>query len=132
MPILLEEAARRRIPVGLLGGTDETLQLLRVKLAETYPNLEVAYVCSPPFRTLTPEEDRAMVAAIVASGARILFVGLGCPKQEKWMARFRPKLTAAVLIGVGAGFDFLSGERPLARPSIRRCCHSAPCCFASG
>jgi N-acetylglucosaminyldiphosphoundecaprenol N-acetyl-beta-D-mannosaminyltransferase len=64
---------------------------------------------SPPFRALSAEEDAATVARINASGAGIVFVGLGCPKQERWMAEHRGRVNA-VMIGVGAAFDFHSGK----------------------
>ena len=63
---------------------------------------------SPPFRTLTSEEDRQVVDMINGSGAGVVFVGLGCPKQEQWMANHRGKINA-VMIGVGAAFDYLAG-----------------------
>ena len=74
---------------------------------------------SPPFRALTPEEDERVVEAIRESGARILFVGLGCPKQERWMAEHRERLACA-LVGVGAAFDFLAGRKRQAPRWLQR------------
>jgi len=79
----------------------------------------VAYAYSPPFRSLTPEEDARIVEAINASGARILFVGLGCPKQERWMAEHRGRVKA-VMLGVGAAFDFHAGRVPQAPAWMQR------------
>ena len=73
-----------------------------------YPELPLAGSHSPPFRDLTNPEEREVAARINASGARIVFVGLGCPKQEVWMARQRGRIKA-VMIGVGAAFDFHAG-----------------------
>jgi N-acetylglucosaminyldiphosphoundecaprenol N-acetyl-beta-D-mannosaminyltransferase len=64
---------------------------------------------APPFRPLTPEEDKAVTKKIVASGTRILFVGIGCPKQENWMAEHVGRIPA-VMLGVGAAFDFHTGR----------------------
>jgi N-acetylglucosaminyldiphosphoundecaprenol N-acetyl-beta-D-mannosaminyltransferase len=75
-----------------------------------FPGLDVAFASSPPFRPLSEEEEEQVVADIAASGARIVFVGLGCPKQELWMDRVHGRLPA-VTVGVGAAFDFLSGSK---------------------
>lgn len=104
-----EEAARRGVPVGFYGGHPEALEALVRNLKARFPGLQVAYAYSPPFRPLTPEEDREVVEAINASGARILFVGLGCPKQERWMAEHKGKIRA-VMLGVGAAFDLHAGR----------------------
>jgi N-acetylglucosaminyldiphosphoundecaprenol N-acetyl-beta-D-mannosaminyltransferase len=109
---VLAEATRRGIPVGLLGGTPEVLAALVRNLRAEFGELEVAFQHSPPFRALSPDEDRALVREINASGARILFVGLGCPKQERWMAAHAAGTkdpVQAVMLGVGAAFDFHAG-----------------------
>ena len=103
-----ERAERERLSIGLYGGTDESLERFTQFLAERYPDLTVAYSYAPPFRPLTEEEDEEVVSDLAQSGARILFVGIGCPKQEKWMAAHKDRV-AAVQIGVGAAFDFHSG-----------------------
>jgi len=69
---------------------------------------------SPPFRPLTPEEEDAMVARLNAARPDIVWVGLGAPRQDLWMARYRDRLEAPVLIGVGAAFDFHAGVKPQA------------------
>lgn len=91
------------------GSTEETLSMLRGRLKERYPKLEIAGMVSPPFRTLTKEEDAAEVQQINASGADIIWVGLGAPKQENWMYDHKG-LVNGVMIGVGAGFDYHAGN----------------------
>ncbi|MGH8597315.1 MAG: WecB/TagA/CpsF family glycosyltransferase, partial [Gammaproteobacteria bacterium] len=105
---LCRYCARHGVAIFLYGGTDRTLALLRSRIAEALPELPLAGSYSPPFRELTKREEQEIAARISASGARIVFVGLGCPKQEFWMARHRGRLKA-VLIGVGAAFDFHAG-----------------------
>jgi N-acetylglucosaminyldiphosphoundecaprenol N-acetyl-beta-D-mannosaminyltransferase len=112
-PMLLAEAARLGIAVGFYGGAPEVLDALVRKVAVDYPGLKVAYAKSPPFRELTSDEDEAITQEIGDSGAKILFVGLGCPKQERWMAEHCHRLTP-VMLGVGAAFDFLTGNKPQA------------------
>ncbi len=104
---LCERAAKEGLPVYCYGSTEATLGLLDARLCEAFPGLQVT-IESPPFRALSAEEDTAAVARINASGAGIVFVGLGCPKQERWMAEHRGRINA-VMIGVGAAFDFHAG-----------------------
>ena len=108
--VVCAHAARCGVPVGFYGGTPEVLDDLIVELRRRLPGLSVAYRSSPPFRPLTEDEDARIDLEVDASGARILFVGLGCPKQERWMAAHRGR-TPAVMIGVGAAFDFISGHK---------------------
>ncbi|WP_245540681.1 WecB/TagA/CpsF family glycosyltransferase [Thermus islandicus] len=103
------EAARRGVPVGFYGGYPEALDALVRNLRARFPGLRVVYAYSPPFRPLTPEEDERVTEEINASGTRILFVGLGCPKQERWMAEHKGRVRA-VMLGVGAAFDFHAGR----------------------
>jgi len=109
-PLLLAAAEREAIPVGFLGSAPHVLAMLLDEVDRRWPALRVAYAWSPPFTALTDEEDADVVSAINASGAKILFVGLGCPKQELWMARHRGTVEG-VMVGVGAAFDFLAGEK---------------------
>lgn len=109
-PRLLERAARDGVPVGFYGGTDTVMSALLARVERELPSLQVAYVFSPPFRPLTAEEDAAVVDAIAASGCRIVFVGIGCPKQERWMVEHQPAV-GAVMLGVGAAFDFYAGQK---------------------
>ena len=106
-------AAREGVPIGLYGGTPELLDTLVGVLEARYPDVRVACRIAPPFRPLTPEEDEAVTREIEASGARILFVGIGCPKQERWMAAHKGRVPA-VMLGVGAAFDFHTGRVPQA------------------
>lgn len=89
----------------LYGASPDTLQLLQVRLREEFPGINIAGAYSPPFRALDEAESEQVVAMINNSGASIVWVSLGCPKQEKWMALQRDRVRA-VMIGVGAGFDY--------------------------
>ena len=91
------------------GGTEDTLEQLEKVLTEKYPNLKIAGMYSPPFRLLTEEEKQGDIQRINESKADIIWVGLGAPKQEKWMFDNRDKLNG-VAIGVGAGFDYHAGK----------------------
>lgn len=104
---LCERAAGEGVPVYCYGSTQATLTLLETRLRAAFPGLQ-ATMESPPFRALSAQEDAAAVERINASGAGIVFVGLGCPKQERWMAEHRGRVQA-VMIGVGAAFDFHAG-----------------------
>lgn len=106
----LQQAERVEQKIFLYGSTPDTLSSLRAAIGRAFPQLNVVGMLSPPFRAPSPAEDETEVAAINASGAHVVFVGLGCPKQEKWMAAHRGKINA-VLIGVGAAFDFHSGMK---------------------
>jgi len=110
---VLEAAAREGIAVGFYGGRPEVLEMLIERMQTRYASLNVAFSFSPPYREMNPEEDAEIVERINRSGARILFVGLGCPKQEVWMAEHRGKVNA-VMLGVGAAFDFHAGVKPQA------------------
>lgn len=105
---LLGRCAAEGLPVYLYGSTPETLAALQTRAAQAFPGLQVAGAESPPFRALTAEEDEAAVQRINASGAGLVFVGLGCPKQEHWMLAHRGSINA-VMLGVGAAFDFHAG-----------------------
>lgn len=102
-------AEREGIPVGLYGGRPERMGALIAELEHRFPKLPIVYQHSPPFRPLTEKEKGEVIDGVSASGARILFVGLGCPKQEIWMADHRGKIPA-VMLGVGAAFDFHAGH----------------------
>lgn len=98
------------VPVGFLGGTPTVLADLQTEVGRRWPRLHVAFAHSPPFRAASKSELDTTIAAIRDSGVRILFVGLGTPKQDCWMAEHCGKFPA-VMIGVGAAFDFLSGAK---------------------
>jgi N-acetylglucosaminyldiphosphoundecaprenol N-acetyl-beta-D-mannosaminyltransferase len=112
-PILLDKAAAENIPVGFYGAAPDVLKRLVERVQASHPALRIAYSFSPPFRALTPAEDLRIVDAINQSGAKILFIGLNTPKQDFWMAAHRGKVRA-VMVGVGAAFDFLAGSKPQA------------------
>ncbi len=92
------------------GGAEGVPEALAESLTRQFPGLRVAGCYSPPFRPVTEEEDREIVARINASGADIVWVGLSTPKQEKWMHAHRDKLRVPVLMGVGAAFDLNTGR----------------------
>lgn len=102
-------AAEQSIPIGLYGGTPSSLEDFVQFLEKNYSGIKIACTIAPPFRPLTPEEDEHYINEINNSETRILFVGIGCPKQEKWMAEHKEKLNA-VMLGVGAAFDFHTGR----------------------
>lgn len=104
-----ERAAELGLPIYLYGSTDHTLQKLQAYLQNRFPGLPIAGCHAPPFRPLTPEEEEADIQRMYQSGAKVVFLGLGCPKQEQWMYRNRGKFPC-VMIGVGAAFAFFSGE----------------------
>ena len=116
---LLEAAHRQRIPIGFYGGSPRALDGLLAVAQRRYPDAPVVYACAPPFRALEPVEERQVVEDIRSSGARSLFVGLGCPKQERWVAAHRGQIPAA-MIAVGAAFDFISGVKPQAPAWMQR------------
>jgi N-acetylglucosaminyldiphosphoundecaprenol N-acetyl-beta-D-mannosaminyltransferase len=102
------------------GGASGVAELLAERLTQRYPGLRVAGTYSPPFRPLTPTEDASIVARINDSGADLVWVGLGAPKQERWMYRHRGTLRAPVLLGVGAAFDFHAGLKKQAPRWLQR------------
>ncbi len=92
------------------GDTDEVLNTMKSKLNATYPGMEISGAYSPPFRPLTQEEDEAVVKMINEAKPDVLWVGLGCPKQEQWVYDHKDRLDVPIIIGVGAAFKFLSGH----------------------
>lgn len=105
-----ERAARAGTRIFLYGGRDEErLSILKARLSERFEGLQIAGSFSPPFRPLSASERRSVRLRIDASGAEVVWVGTGQPKQELWMAQMRPELCAPLLAGVGAAFDFHAG-----------------------
>ncbi len=102
------------------GGNEGVPELLRDKLQQKFPGLQVVGTYSPPFRPLTPEEDAAIVAQINAAQPDIVWVGLSTPKQERWMAAHLGKVQAPVMVGVGAAFDFHAGLKQQAPRWMQR------------
>jgi N-acetylglucosaminyldiphosphoundecaprenol N-acetyl-beta-D-mannosaminyltransferase len=116
---LCREAAAHGIAVGFYGGEESTLEALQQRLQQQQPVLRIACAIAPPFRALATEEEQAYLQQIRDSGAAILFVGLGCPKQERWMATHRNSLPC-VMLGVGAAFDFIAGRKKHAPVLLQR------------
>ena len=101
------------------GSTPETLQLLKEKVEEKY-HLHIVGLESPPFRKLTEEEDRAVVERIRVARADFVWVGLGAPKQERWMYEHKGRVDS-LMIGVGAGFDYFAGNIKRAPLWMQKC-----------
>jgi N-acetylglucosaminyldiphosphoundecaprenol N-acetyl-beta-D-mannosaminyltransferase len=124
-PELMEQACARAARTGrrfyLYGGRNPgALAELARRLRLRHPGLKIVGGHCPPFRSLTAEEEDALAAEINRSGADVVWVGIGVPKQEKWMARMRDRLDAPVLVGVGAAFDFHAGLVPQAPALLQR------------
>ena len=114
-PELMERYSRRCIERGhrvwLYGGRDQgSLVQLALSMRREHPGIQIVGGYSPPFRELTEEEEDALAAQINAAQPDVLWVGIGVPKQEKWMARMRDRLEVPVMCGVGAAFDFHAGR----------------------
>jgi N-acetylglucosaminyldiphosphoundecaprenol N-acetyl-beta-D-mannosaminyltransferase len=110
MPALFHHSQDRGYRHFLYGSSEATLSLLQQSLNRSYPRAEIVGRFSPPFRALTGEEENEVNRIVNAAGPDIVWVGLGAPKQDRWMASHRPALKAPVLIGVGAAFDMLAGR----------------------
>ncbi len=116
---LCRQAESQGVSIYLYGSTKPVLAALQAELAERYPDLKIAGGESPPFRPLTEEEDLAVVERINKSGAAIVFVGLGAPKQDLFAHAHRGRV-AAVQVCVGAAFDFHAGTLKMAPPWMQR------------
>ena len=108
MPALWKATENTEVSHYFYGSSEETIAALRKNLKKKFPNLKIAGMEAPPFRPLTKEEDEEAIRRINESGASILWVGLGAPKQEEWMYAHRDKINC-LMFGVGAGFDFHAG-----------------------
>ena len=102
------------------GGAPDIPERLVDQLRQKFPGIRIVGAYSPPFRVLTPEEDKAIIQQINDSQADIVWVGLSTPKQEYWMAAHLRRLDVPVMIGVGAAFDFLAGVKTQAPRWIQR------------
>lgn len=120
MPALLSVAAEHKWSSYFLGGAPHVAEEMIEKFKRTIPDLEIAGWQSPPFRDLSPVEEAAMIREINDSGAQIVWVGLGAPKQERWMDHYRGQLTASLLVGVGGAFDMHAGRVKRAPRWIQR------------
>ncbi|HWB14665.1 MAG TPA: WecB/TagA/CpsF family glycosyltransferase [Pirellulales bacterium] len=116
---LCREAGRRGVTIYLYGGTPSVLDLLRQRLLALCPDLCIAGFEAPPFRPLTAEEDAGVIERINNSGAGVVFIGLGCPKQDHFAYEHRASLRA-VQVCVGAAFDFHAGVKPMAPAWMQR------------
>lgn len=102
------------------GGDVGVAETLKDVLSRAVPGLQVAGTYCPPFRRLTPEEDREVIDQINAAQPDIVWIGLSTPKQERWMAEHLGRIHAPVMIGVGAAFDFLAGTKRQAPKWMQR------------
>jgi N-acetylglucosaminyldiphosphoundecaprenol N-acetyl-beta-D-mannosaminyltransferase len=109
MMSICEMAEQKGLPVYFYGSTTDTLNLLKKNISTKFKRLVISGSYSPPFRPMNEEEEFAEAQRINSSGAAVVFVGLGCPKQELWMNRQRGQVNG-VMIGVGAAFDFYAGK----------------------
>ena len=109
MLVVLKEVNKREIPIFLYGSKDETISKLSSFISINFPLIKIAGTQSDRFRDSTPEEIQLDRETIKKSGAKIVFVGRGCPRQEKWVAENKEYLPA-VLFAVGAAFDFHAGN----------------------
>ena len=104
-------SSSRGIKIGLYGGANsEILDRVVTNLKLRYPNIDIPYAFSPPFGVIKESERESIVTEINSKGVDVLFVGIGCPKQEIWMAKHKGEINC-LMIGVGAVFDFISGEK---------------------
>jgi N-acetylglucosaminyldiphosphoundecaprenol N-acetyl-beta-D-mannosaminyltransferase len=111
MNALCAQSGEKSLNIGFYGGSsDALLNVVKAKLLESYPDINITYAFSPPFRPLTETEDTDVVTAINNANVNVLFVGIGCPKQERWMAEHKESLNC-VMLGVGAAYDFIAGEK---------------------
>jgi N-acetylglucosaminyldiphosphoundecaprenol N-acetyl-beta-D-mannosaminyltransferase len=120
MLALSRTAARAAYACFYYGGTPGAAETLAAKMEDRFPGLRTVGAYAPPFRDLDSTETEAVTARINDAAPDIVWVGLGCPKQERWMAKFRTRLQAPVLIGVGAAFDFHTGRVAQAPPWMQR------------
>jgi N-acetylglucosaminyldiphosphoundecaprenol N-acetyl-beta-D-mannosaminyltransferase len=122
MALYCARAARAGTPVYLYGGRNDDAARERLvgRLRERFPGLSIAGSSSPPFRALTPAEDAHEIELINSSGAAVVWVGTGQPRQERWMHEMRPRLIPPLLVGVGAAFDFHAGLVKQAPPWMQR------------
>ncbi len=121
MDVLLatcKSAVKEGVSVFFLGSQDSILERIRLRLNQDFPNLQIAAMQSLPFRPLTSEEDEEIVQKVNASGAGIVFVSLGCPKQELWMSEHKDRIQA-VMIGLGGAFPVYAGIHKRAPQIIR-------------
>jgi N-acetylglucosaminyldiphosphoundecaprenol N-acetyl-beta-D-mannosaminyltransferase len=111
MNAICQQSGVNNLNIGLYGGSsDVLLQQVVAELESSYSDINITFNYSPPFRPLTDEEDLDIIQQINDSNVNILFVGIGCPKQERWMAAHKESLNC-VMLGVGAAYDFIAGSK---------------------
>jgi N-acetylglucosaminyldiphosphoundecaprenol N-acetyl-beta-D-mannosaminyltransferase len=120
MPLFCEQTASQGYRHFLYGGGEGVARKTARELVRRYPDIQIAGEYSPPFRQLSRQEDEQICRQINESGADIVWVCLGCPKQEKWILEHRDLLNAKVILAVGQAFDILAGVKPRAPKLLRR------------
>jgi N-acetylglucosaminyldiphosphoundecaprenol N-acetyl-beta-D-mannosaminyltransferase len=118
--LIAGRAAAAGVRVGLIGATPETLEKMQAQLRADFPNLQIVHAFSPPFAPVQAQTAQAAAADARAAGCQIVFLGLGAPKQERWMALAAAAIPDAVMVGVGASFDAIAGVKPPAPPIFHR------------
>lgn len=126
MLALCKQAQEKRVSLFLFGSTNETLVQIQQHLSEDFPSLQIAGTLSPPFRPLSEAENKAIARKINQSGAGLVFVSLGCPKQERWMSLQRGQVRA-VMVGLGGAFPVYAGNKRWAPSWVRR--HGLEWCY---
>jgi N-acetylglucosaminyldiphosphoundecaprenol N-acetyl-beta-D-mannosaminyltransferase len=106
---ICRQAEKTGLSIGFYGGKETVIDAIKARIRKEFPGLVVSYAFSPPFRELELEEEKRIIEQINSSLTDILFVGLGCPKQENWMHGHRSDIRS-VMLGVGASFDFYAGN----------------------
>jgi len=120
MIALCQQSHNSELSIGFYGGSsDRVLACVVDNLKKQFPHIKINYRFSPPFRALTTEEDQQIIANINNANVDVLFVGIGCPKQENWMAEHKAALNC-VMLGVGAAFDFIAGDKKYAPRWIQK------------
>jgi len=107
---ILAVSERKGVNVGFYGGTEQGIQKLVAKLKSDFPNLNATYAYSPPFRKLSDDELECVIEDINKAQVDVLLVGIGCPKQEKFMFDVSSRLQGTAMVGIGAAFDFFTGD----------------------
>ena len=111
MNALCASSGEKSLNIGFYGGSSEALlNTVQEKLLASYPDINITYAYSPPFRPLTEAEDADVISSINQANVNVLFVGIGCPQQERWMAAHKESLNC-VMLGVGAAYDFIAGDK---------------------
>lgn len=119
MHALLEASIAQHQSVFFYGSKQTVLDKAQDFILANYPGVQIAGMYSPPFRALTAAEDQAVVDRINQSGASIVFVALGCPKQEKWMASMKGRIPA-VMLGIGIALEVLTGQQKSTPPWMEK------------